>query len=271
MATFGELMREYVNEAQKADEERRAKKKTRPVEGQPFWPHETIRNTIIVGLFVAMMLFLAAFIPYVLEAPANPAGQPQVILPDWYLLWSYGLLKIADDVTVLGYPVPVPFIADDGSLALSPSEWGNLNAKMNGLIILNVLAVLPLILVPILDRGTSRRPVEAPFWAAAGLAGAVWILMVSVYSVNTVIYGFAPVYGQEYSFQFLFDWFHERGMLMEYKDMKSVFTFFQLDLLSWLTNLLPLVVFVLTYIPLKIVQKKHGYEAKLNYNYYKVR
>ncbi|HWG89287.1 MAG TPA: hypothetical protein VNZ52_00410 [Candidatus Thermoplasmatota archaeon] len=283
-AKFSELMREYVDEAQKADEARRLKKKAKPVEGQPFWPHEFIRNTIIVCIFTGALILLSAFMPYYLEAPADPAGQPQVILPDWYLLWSYGLLKIADDVTVLGCPQYVPFIAEDGALDFSlPSvdfgaecwitqtTWAPLNAKMNGLLILNVLAVLPLILVPILDRGKSRRPVESPFWAAAGLAGAVWIFMVSVYSVNTVIYGRAPIYGEEYTMETFFTWLHGFGIAQGMSDMKDVITFFQLDLLSWLTNLLPFLVFVFTYIPLRMVQKAHGYEAKLNYNYYKVR
>ena len=270
MATFGELMREYVTEAQKADEARRAQKKPKPVEGQPFWPHEMIRNTIIVSIFFGLMMYLSAFAPYYLETPADPAGQPQVILPDWYLLWSYGLLKLADDVTILGYEVPMPFIASDGSFALSPSEWAPINAKMNGLL-LNAVVAAPLILVPILDRGHSRRPVESPFWAAAGLGGAVWVLMQSVYSINTVIYGRAPIFGQEYSMEFLFNWFHGYGLLLEYDNMRDVITFFQLDLLSWLTNLLPSLTFVVTYIPLKLVQKQHGYEAKLNYNYYKVR
>jgi quinol-cytochrome oxidoreductase complex cytochrome b subunit len=253
------LLRRYSDEAARIDAERRAKKKmNRAVEGYPFWPHEVVRDTIFILFFTGIIFYLCAFIPYYLEAPANPGGQPAVILPDWYLLWSYGILKIADDVTfcsgwagtTLGIPGIWTYACGD---IVSLPVVGLLNAKTWALVF-HAFVLGPVILVPLLDRGHSRRPVESPFWASAGLAGVVYILMVSIYSVNTVIQLSYPIFGQEY-----FTWTRDYVQL------------FHLDLLALMANLLPLLIFFVCYIPLKIMQRQHGYEAKLNYSYYNTR
>ncbi len=252
MATNG-ILSEYLREAEKADSAKRASKKTRPVEGFPFWPHEMVRNTIIVLIFTGLTMYLAAFMPYFLESPANPAGQPLIILPDWYLLWSYGLLKIADDFTILGFALPMPFIGLDNGFELNPAAWTPMNAKVVGLL-LNAVVMVPLIILPFIHRGVSRRPVESPAWAAVGVAYIMVLLMQSVYAINNVVWAEWPITAKEYGV-----W------------MRPYITVFQLDLLSWMTNLLPVIFALLTYIPLKLIQKQHGYEAKLNYSYYKVR
>jgi quinol-cytochrome oxidoreductase complex cytochrome b subunit len=249
------LVDRYTEEARRLDAQRRAakRKNLRPVEGYPFWPHEFTRDVVIILVFTAVVFYLSAFMPYFLETPADPRGPPAVILPDWYLLWSYGLLKIANDFTIgQGFTCSIGTIYHCGDIVEAPI-LGPLNAKTIGLL-LNGVVIAPLILVPFLDRGHSRRPVESPFWASAGFAGVVYILMVSVYSINGVINQTAPIFGQVY-----FDW------------TAQYVTIFQLDLLAWLTNLLPVVAFFVTYIPLKMVQKQHGYEAKLNASYYNTR
>lgn len=155
----------YMAEVQRIERERRAKKRFRTVEGFPFWPHEVVRDAIFVCFFTAVIFFLSGFIPYYLEAPANPAGQPHIILPDWYLLWSYGLLKIAHDVTLFGYTI------------LTAKVWG---------VILNAVVVAPLVVIPFVHLGSARRPVEDPFWAGFGTAGLMLAFTLSAYSVNGV-------------------------------------------------------------------------------------
>ncbi|MHB8585903.1 MAG: hypothetical protein ACYDDF_08740 [Thermoplasmatota archaeon] len=249
----------YSEEAARLDKDRRVKKKlNRAVEGYPFWPHEVVRDVILILVFTAFIFYLSGFLPYYLESPADPRGPPAVILPDWYLLWSYGILKVTDDFTlcsgwtgtVLGIPGIWTYTCGD---IVSLPVVGTLNAKTWALVF-HGFVLGPVILVPLLDRGKSRRPVESPFWASAGFAGVIYILMVSIYSINGVIQASYPVFGQEY-----FTWTRE------------YITLFRLDLLALLTNLLPIVAFFLVYIPLKIVQRQHGYEAKLNYSYYNVR
>ncbi|MEA3199206.1 MAG: hypothetical protein QOE90_634 [Thermoplasmata archaeon] len=252
-ASFSQILSEYSTEAAQIERERRAVKKLRPVEGHPFWPHEVVRDLIIICLFTAVVFFASAFLPYYLESPADPTGPPAVILPDWYLLFAYGALKITADMTILGHSVPTPLLDSQYNFALSPSQWGPVNAKLLGLIF-NVVPGIPFIIVPFVSFGKSRRPVEHPFAASIGMATVVYIAMLSVYSVDTVVNKEFPFFGREYG-----TW------------LGNYFTIFRFDLLSWLVHLLPIITFFIMYVPLKIVQKQHGYEAKLNHSYYNTR
>lgn len=251
--SFAQVLKEYSNEAAQIERERRAAKKLRPIEGHPFWPHEVVRDLIITLLFTAVVFYAAAFMPYFLEGPADPRGPPAVILPDWYLLFAYGALKITEDLTIFGFPIPTPGLDAQYNFALNPADWGPVNAKLLGLIF-NAVPGIPFIIVPFVSFGKSRRPVEHPFSASIGMATIVYITMLSVYAIDTVINKEFPFFGREYGL-----W------------LKPYFTIFRFDLLSWLTHLLPVITFFVMYIPLKMVQKQHGYEAKLNASYYNVR
>src|SRR5581483_2310630 len=252
-ATFSEILKEYSTEAAQIERERRAAKKLRPVEGHPFWPHEVVRDLIIICMFTAVVFFASAAMPYFLETPADPRGPPAVILPDWYLLFAYGALKITEDLTILGHPIPTPGLDSQYNFALNPADWGPVNAKLLGLIF-NLVPGIPFIIVPFVSFGKSRRPVEHPFAAALGMATVVYIAMLSVYSIDTVINKEFPFFGREY------------GLFL-----KPYFTIFRFDLLSWLTHLLPVITFFVMYLPLKMVQRQHDYEAKLNASYYNTR
>jgi quinol-cytochrome oxidoreductase complex cytochrome b subunit len=177
------LVEQYLNEARRIEEIRRQRKKFRAVEAFPFWPHEAVRSTIIVLAFSAATMYISALMPYFLESPANPAGQPEVILPDWYLLWSYGLLKpgLANAFMFNGSPIDIPLL-------------GPLTAKTMG-ILLNIIITIPLMVMPFISTGHPRRPQEAPWTAAFGVAGIVYVFNISVYSVNNVIYTNIPWWG----------------------------------------------------------------------------
>lgn len=252
-ASMSQILGEYSREAAQLEKERRATKKLRAVEGYPFWPHEVVRDLIIICLFTGIVFLCSAAMPYFLEGPADARGPPAVILPDWYLLFAYGALKITEDLTIFGATIPTPLLDAQYNFALSPADWGPVNAKLLGLLF-NVVPGIPFIIVPFVSLGKNRRPVEHPFAASIGMATVVYIGMLSVYSIDTVVNKEFPFFGREYG-----TW------------LKDYFTIFRFDLLSWLTHLLPIVTFFIMYIPLKMVQKQHGYEAKLNHSYYKVR
>lgn len=188
--TTSGLVEQYLGEATRIEALRRAKKKFRNVEAFPFWPHEAVRSTIIVLAFTAATFYMSALMPYYLEHPANPAGQPEVILPDWYLLWSYGLLKpgLANPITLDGAAIDVPLLSG------TPGASAPLNAKTIG-IILNIIITVPLIVAPFISTGNPRRPQEAPWMAAGGVAGIVYVFNASIYSVNNVIYTQIPWWG----------------------------------------------------------------------------
>ncbi len=248
MSSFTELIQEYTEEAQELDEEIREGKRLRPMEGYPFWPHEVLRDAVIVLIFLAGIFYVSSFLPYYLEAPADPAGQPQIILPDWYLLWTYGMLQIAADITI-GAGLSEVSIA-----GFSPFPIEIMTAKLWGIMMQGVVVGIVAV-IPFLDRGPkAQRPVEQPFWASAGFAALIYIFTISVYSINGLISSEWPVYGQEYM-----TW------------TQDYISIFQLDLLAWLTHLVPILAFFVTYIPLWHYKKEHGYEAKLSSNYYRVR
>lgn len=171
------LVGAYLEEVQRLDKEARSKKRFRNVEGFPFWPHEVVRDLVFVCFFTAIMFALSGFIPYYLEAPADPSGQPQVILPDWYLLWSYGLLKIAVDVKLLGTTL--------------------VTAKVLG-VLLNAVVIAPLLIVPFITRKHSRRPVSDPFWAGVGMLGLGLAFTLSAASIDTLFYVEWPFLSDQY-------------------------------------------------------------------------
>ncbi|MDX1610939.1 MAG: hypothetical protein R3185_01135 [Candidatus Thermoplasmatota archaeon] len=268
------LTQEYVAEAERLDQKRRAEKKPRPVEGFPFWPHEVIRAVIVLAFFSAAMLYLSGFMPYFLEAPANPAGQPDVILPDWYLLFSYGFLKWGNDFTLLNGP--------DGAWVANwwhvwDQQWwtpwdlgphtgivqmpviGAMNAKLVGLIGIHTPLILAVFALPFIDRGKAQRPQEQPAMAAWGVFVLGITFMASVYSINNVIYNRWPIMAETIL-----------------KDQISpIFQFFQWDLLSWLTMLIPMAMGIITYVLLRTYRDNMMAAGdrvfKLNRNYYRVR
>lgn len=221
-------VKEYMAEVQRVDAAARAKKRFRNVEGFPFWPHEFVRDMVFLCFFTAIMFALSGFIPYYLEAPANPAGQPAVILPDWYLLWSYGLLKIAWTINIGGIEI--------------------VSAKVLG-VLLNAVVIAPLIFVPFIHPGHSRRPVEDPVWAGLGMSGVMLAFTLSAYSVNAVIYDALP-------------WMDT----IRFGTIPG-----QGELGAWLTVVLPVVAFFLAYVPLKARKNIENYENKLSRNYFRIR
>lgn len=93
----------------------------------PFFPnHFTTEVAVALGV-LGIVFFLAGVIPKELGPPANPVMTPAEIKPEWYFLWIFGLLKILPQL--LGLFVPV----------------------LLGIVVL---------LLPWLDKSTSRRPEE---------------------------------------------------------------------------------------------------------------
>ncbi|MFC7166445.1 cytochrome bc complex cytochrome b subunit [Halospeciosus flavus] len=142
----------------------------RDVLGFPYWPHEFTRNMAIVSFFVGMITFLAATLPPHIGAPANPSQTPAIILPDWYLLWTFGLLKLGPlnpELAILG-----------GEKLMSDRVYG---------VVVNIIVVGFIAIVPFLNRGNARRPVEQPFWASVGVTGVVFAFTISLLSIKNLM------------------------------------------------------------------------------------
>jgi quinol-cytochrome oxidoreductase complex cytochrome b subunit len=211
------LTYEYFERARREDQDLRTESDyvERDVLAFPTWPHETVRNLAIATFFTGMIFFLSATMPPHIGSPADPSSTPAIILPDWYLYWSFGLLKLGPlnpDLSILG-----------GQKLMADRTYG---------VLANVVVVGFIAIVPFLNKGSARRPVEQPFWSAVGVGGVVYAFTISVYSAKNLI----PM---------------------------------DLNLLFDLTFLLPIVVGFVTYAVLKTMRE--GYMYDLNRRYYRLR
>ena len=211
------LTYEYFERARREDQDLRIESDyvERDVLAFPTWPHEMVRNLALTSFFVGMILFLASALPPHIGAPANSTQTPAVILPDWYLYWSFGLLKLGPlnpELSLLG-----------GTKLVSDRAYG---------VVANIVVVGFISIVPFLNKGAARRPVEQPFWAALGAGGVVFAATISALAVKNLV----PM-----DSHLLFD----------------------------LAFLLPIVTACLSYAVLKSMRE--GYMFELNRRYYRLR
>ncbi|QZY00071.1 cytochrome bc complex cytochrome b subunit [Halobaculum rubrum] len=211
------LTYEYFERARSEDESLRRESDyvERDVLAFPTWPHETVRNLALTSFFVGMIMFLSATLPPHIGAPANPNSTPAIILPDWYLYWSFGLLKLGPlnpELAILG-----------GQKLMADRTYG---------VLANGVIVGAITVVPFINKGSARRPVEQPFWAAVGMFGVTLAFTLSMLSVKNLM----PM-----DIHLLFD----------------------------LTFLVPPVVAAITYAVLKTMRE--GYMYDLNRRYYRLR
>jgi quinol-cytochrome oxidoreductase complex cytochrome b subunit len=96
----------------------------------------------------------------------------------------------------------------------------------------NVVIVGFIAIVPFLNKGSARRPVEQPFWAAVGMSGVIFSITIAALSVKNLL------------------------------PMNS-------ELLQDLTFLLPFVGAFITYAVLRTMRE--GYMFNLNRRYYRLR
>ena len=169
---LSQLTYEYFERSRREDQELREESDyvERDVLGFPTWPHEVIRNGAISLFFVGMILLISAALPPSLELPANPSSTPSIILPDWYLYWSFGLLKLN--------PLNPGLAVLDGSKLISDQLYG---------VLANVVVVGAIGFLPFLNKGSARRPVEQPFWAALGAGGAFFAITIAAIAVQNLI------------------------------------------------------------------------------------
>ena len=148
--------------------------------GSPLVPHETYRDLVSIFLLLAMSFFMTAWIVPSLETPRNPAQTP-FIVPDWYVLFSYGLLKLAE---ILPEP-DVPGVLGLPAFRLTAGFWG---------FFLTNVPLIILVVLPFIDRGQESRPAKSPVRSAFGVSFLfVWMFFASMYSVNNLILEKWPV------------------------------------------------------------------------------
>ncbi|TLZ65385.1 MAG: 4Fe-4S dicluster domain-containing protein [Methanobacteriota archaeon] len=141
--------------------------------GIPLFPQEATRDLVTIFLLTAIMFFLSAAVTPFL-GPARSPQLSELIVPDWYLLFSWGLLKVADIFPQFTLGEGTPLKAE-----FNAAFWGDL---------LSGIPVIALLVLPFLDRGRETRPAKAPIRSAVGLAGIASIFTSSLYSIREVVF-----------------------------------------------------------------------------------
>ncbi len=163
------------------------------VKGEPLYPHELTRDAVLSMYIMALFFYLSAFVPPPLHGAADPTAGTAFPppLPDWYLLWAFGCLKVAWDIefTIFGYHF----------FLMTAKVWGTL---VQGMIVGLVVAVpfidraIGFLIDPqygdVVNRGHERRPIEDPVRAAIGVYGIAMVIMLSIYSINANVAIYYP-------------------------------------------------------------------------------
>ena len=170
---LGRIADTYVREKeslQSADKDRR-----RVFVGHAFWPHEVLRDAIILAAMTAVLCFYSWLIPPPLHSAADPYAQAGFVFPDWYVLFSYGYLRWGEYLPQFDIPAgPIGAFFGQPVIAWNAGWWG---AAITG------LPVMILTLPPFLG-GRSQRGVEDPWFATAGAIYLAHVWFISVFSIN---------------------------------------------------------------------------------------
>jgi NAD-dependent dihydropyrimidine dehydrogenase PreA subunit len=163
------------------------------VKGEPLYPHEMTRDAVLSLYIMALFFYLSAFVPPPLHEAADPTAGTAFPppLPDWYLLWAFGCLKVAWNIefTIFGHHF----------FLMTAKVWGTL---VQGMIVGLVVAVpfldraIGALIDPqygdVVNRGHERRPIEDPVRAAIGVYGLALVVMLSIFSINANIALYYP-------------------------------------------------------------------------------
>jgi Fe-S oxidoreductase len=144
-----------------------------------------MRDLALFFYLMAILCLLSAVAPPRLGDPANPDVTPDRLLPDWYLLWAFGLLKLAPSVRLFGVDI--------------------ISGKFLGVVLI-ALTFVGVLLVPWIDRAIAflgrrgfkypisfsegrrpKRPMADPFMAALGAGGLTYAITASVYSIREIV------------------------------------------------------------------------------------
>jgi ubiquinol-cytochrome c reductase cytochrome b subunit len=127
-------------------------------EGEPFFPHHVLEQTMMVFIAIAVLLTLVMFFPAPMEPPADPFETPEHIKPEWYFLAAYQSLKLAEFTSFLGPWAP----------------------KLMGILAQGVGMML-LVLLPFLDRGPERRWRKRPVVISIGVLTIITLAALTIW------------------------------------------------------------------------------------------
>jgi quinol-cytochrome oxidoreductase complex cytochrome b subunit len=142
----------------------------------PFFPHQILPVLIISFVTLGVVLILGA---YAVQPPGEPANKfltPQFISPEWYFLWTYGLLKwIGWVYDLVNFVPPATVFGID-----------LVSAKVIGILLAGIM-FLVLLLLPLIDRGKEVRALQRPLKTAIGVWGIGLLATLTLYALNEIL------------------------------------------------------------------------------------
>lgn len=145
--------------------------------GLPMFPNQAAVSMVVFFLTAATLSFLAGFLPVhniAAYGPNDPAGTPAIVMPDWFLMWLYGFLKV----------IPASFTFHVAGVEFNTEFWGG--------VFLPGLVFGALILWPFIDRSAdeshfSADPLARPVPTAVGVGAIVLVLIASLAGMNNLL------------------------------------------------------------------------------------
>jgi len=153
----------------------RIEKQVAPLFG-PFFPQQLLPVMIISLVTLGVVLLLGAYAVQIPGEPANKFLTPQFIVPEWYFLWAYGLLKWVGWIYDMVQFVPPAMVFGIDLLS----------AKVVG-ILLAAAMFLVLLLMPIIDRGKEVRALRRPLKTAVGVWAIGFLATLTLYALNEIL------------------------------------------------------------------------------------
>ncbi|WP_336037256.1 cytochrome b [Halobacterium yunchengense] len=147
------------------------------VVGLPAFPNQAAVSAVVFFLTLATLSLLAGFLPVhnVAEyGPNDPASTPDLIMPDWFLMWGYGFLKL----------IPSWMSFDLFGVHVSSEFVGGL--VLPGLVFAGVF------LWPFVDYEEepthfAASPLARPWQTAVGVAAVVFIMLASIAGMDVIV------------------------------------------------------------------------------------
>lgn len=134
------------------------KKVDRHEEGEPFFPHHMLEQSMVIFLVLGVLVLLVMLWPAPMEPPADPFSTPAHIKPEWYFLSAYQGLKLAEYFAFLG--------------SWAPKVLGILGQG---------LGIMLLVLLPFLDKNPERNPRKRPLVVKLGILVLIMLAALTIW------------------------------------------------------------------------------------------
>lgn len=144
------------------------------VVGLPAFPNQTAVSALVFFLTMATLSLLAGFLPVHNVAqygPNDPATTPSLIMPDWFLMWVFGFLRL----------IPSWMSVHAAGISITPEFIGG--------VVLPGIVFVGLIGWPFIDRTEdavhfTANPLERPWQTAVGVAAIQFVMVTSIAGMN---------------------------------------------------------------------------------------